>query len=122
LEFEFDASLVTWIATANDATRLDNPLRSRFKELHIQIPNAEQCLVLAREVITATIRDIGAGFGVETARLERYVAHLPARQIQQLTREAMARALKAGRTSLQRQDLPPALLDPHPFHPIVREH
>ncbi|NPC59346.1 AAA family ATPase [Caenimonas soli] len=115
LEFEFDASLVTWIATANDATRLDDPLRSRFKEFHIQVPNAQQCLVLAREVIRATIRDTGVrGFSVETSRLERYVAHLPARHIQQLTREAMARALRSGRTSLQRQDLPPALLDSHP--------
>jgi len=117
LEFEFDASLVTWIATANDPTRLDVPLRTRFKEFHIQVPNAEQCLVLAREVIRATIRDTSVrGFSVETCRLERYVAHLPARHIQQLTREAMARALRAGRTSLQRQDLPPALLDSDPSH------
>lgn len=117
LEFEFDASLVTWIATANDATRLDDPLRSRFKEFHIQMPNAEQCLVLAREVMSSTIRDTGVrGFSIETYRLERYLAHLPARHIQQITREAMARALKAGRTSLQRQDLPPALRDIHPSH------
>jgi len=117
LEFEFDTGLVTWLATANDPTRLDEPLRSRFKEFHIQVPNAEQCLVLAREVISATIRDAGVrGFSVVTARLERYLAHLPARQIQQLTREAMARAIKAGRTSLQRQDLPPALVDSHQSH------
>ena len=40
-----DARLVTWIATANDVMRLDQPLRSRFKEFHIQLPTAEQCLI-----------------------------------------------------------------------------
>ncbi len=112
LEFELDASLVTWVATANDASRLDEPLRSRFKEFHIQVPTAEQCLVLAREVMRATIRKVAVrGFRVETNRLECDLAHLPARQIQQITREAMARALKAGRKSLERQDLPPGVLD-----------
>jgi ATP-dependent Lon protease len=112
LEFEFDASLVTWIATANDTTLLDQPLRSRFKEFHIQLPTDEQCLVLACEVMLATIRSVAVpGFRVETNRLERDLAHLPARQIQQITREAMARALKAGRKHLERQDLPPDVLD-----------
>lgn len=112
LEFEFDASLVTWIATANDVTRLNEPLRSRFKEFHIALPNAEQCLVLAREVMTATIRDLDMrGFVVETNRMERHLAHLPARQIQQLTREAVAQAVLAGRTSLQRGDLPRSVLE-----------
>lgn len=120
LEFEFDACLVTWIATANDATRLDEPLRSRFKEFHIEVPTAEQCLVLAREVIRATIGDVGVrGFSVQTNRLERDLAHLPARRIQQITREAMARALKAGRMRLQRQDLPPGVLDLHESHGIA---
>jgi ATP-dependent Lon protease len=112
LEFELDASLVTWIATANDVNRLDQPLRSRLKEFHVQLPTAEQCLVLAREVMRATIGSVAVpGFRIETNRLERDLAHLPARQIQQITREAMARALKAGRKHLERRDLPPGVLD-----------
>ena len=111
LEFELDAGLVTWIGTANDATRLDEPLRSRFKEFHIQVPTAEQCLVLAREVVSATIAEVGVrGFSQLTNRLECDLAHLPARQIQQITRQAMARAVSAGRMSLQRQDLPGGVL------------
>jgi ATP-dependent Lon protease len=107
LDFELDASLVTWLATANDAGRLDAPLRSRFKEFHIQVPTAEQCLVLAVEVIRTTVRSAAVpGFSEETGRLERDLAHLTARQIQHATREAIARALKAGRTRLARQDLP----------------
>jgi ATP-dependent Lon protease len=111
LEFELDARLVTWIATANEAQRLDPPLRSRFREFHIQVPSAEQSLILAAEVIRATVREMGVrGFRAEPQRLERHLAHLTARQIQQITQEAMARALKAGRRHLQREDLPPELL------------
>ena len=51
LLFEFDASQVTWIATANDAIYLDPPLRSRFREFHIMPPSAAECLVLAGEVM-----------------------------------------------------------------------
>lgn len=106
-EFEFDASMVTWIATANDASRLDEPLRSRFKEFHIQVPDAAQCLVLAGEVIRATIRGAGVrGFDSRDGSLARYLAHLTARQISQVVLEAMAHAIKAGRRSLDRQDLP----------------
>jgi hypothetical protein len=43
--------------------------------------------------------------------LERHLAHLPAREIQQATREALARALKAGRKHLERRDLPEHVLD-----------
>jgi ATP-dependent Lon protease len=112
LEFELDAHLVTWIATANDASRLDQPLRSRFREFHIQLPDAAQCLVLAAEVMRATIRAAGLRrFEQHTGRLERHLAHLPAREIQQATREALARALKAGRKHLERRDLPEHVLD-----------
>ena len=110
LEFEMDASLVTWIATANDATRLDEPLRSRFKEFHIKVPTAAQCLVLAREVIRSTVRDIGVRRISAEPGIERHLAHLPARQIQQAIREATARVAQAGRTLIGQRDLPAALL------------
>ena len=110
LDFEMDASLVTWIATANDATRLEEPLRSRFKEFHIKVPTAAQCLVLAREVIRSTVRDIGVrGISAE-AGIERHLAHLPARQIQQAIREAIARVAQSGRAVIGPRDLPAALL------------
>lgn len=112
LTFEFDASLVTWIATANDARRLDRPLLNRFREFHISAPTAEQSLVLAMEVIRATIESAGVGgFCQDTGRTERDIAHLPAREIQQVVQVAIARAVSAGRTHLRRQDLPAHVLD-----------
>ena len=112
LLFEFDASQVTWIATANNATFLDQPLRSRFREFHIMPPSAAECLVLAGEVMRAAIESVGIrGFKPDVS-LRRHLAHLPARQISQLTLEAVANAVAAERKELQKGDLPRWLFDP----------
>lgn len=76
LLFEFDASHVTWIATANNAILLDQPLRSRFRESHIMPPSASECLVLAGEVMRAAIASVGIkGFKPDVS-LRRHLAHL----------------------------------------------
>jgi ATP-dependent Lon protease len=111
LLFEFDASLVTWIATANHALLLDQPLRSRFREFHIMPPTAEECLVLAAEVMKAAIQSVAVkGFKPDVS-LRRHLAHLPARQIWQFTLEGIANALAANRKQLQQQDFPRWLFD-----------
>ncbi|MDD3937579.1 AAA family ATPase [Rhodoferax sp.] len=106
LMFEFDASQVTWIATANTAMYLDPPLRSRFREFHIMPPTAAECLVLAEEVMRASIESLGIkGFKPDVS-LRRHLAHLPARQISQLTLEAVANAVAADRKELRQVDFP----------------
>lgn len=106
LMFEFDASQVTWIATANTAMYLDPPLRSRFREFHIMPPTAAECLVLAEEVMRASIQSVGIkGFKPDVS-LRRHLAHLPARQIYQLTLEAVANAVAADRKELRQVDFP----------------
>lgn len=106
LMFEFDVSQVTWIATANTAMYLDPPLRSRFREFHIMPPTAAECLVLAEEVMRASIESVGIkGFKPDVS-LRRHLAHLPARQIYQLTLEAVANAVAADRKELRQVDFP----------------
>ena len=106
LMFEFDASQVTWIATANTAMYLDPPLRSRFREFHIMPPTAAECLVLAEEVMRASIESVGIkGFKPDVS-LRRHLAHLPARQIFQLTLDAIANAVAADRKELRQGDFP----------------
>ena len=106
LMFEFDASQVTWIATANTARYLDPPLRSRFREFHIMPPTAAECLVLAEEVMRASIQSVGIkGFKPDVS-LRRHLAHLPARQIFQLTLDAIANAVAADRKELCQVDFP----------------
>lgn len=111
LEFEFDASLVTWIATANDARLIPEPLRSRFREFHIMPPSAEEALVLAYGVIDETIQNSGMPYTTFDRRICRYVAHLPARRIFQLTLDAVAKVVTEGRSRLEKRDLPAELLD-----------
>lgn len=111
LLFEFDASLVTWIATANHVLHLDAPLRSRFKEFHIMPPDAQECLVLAQEVMRSAIESVAIKDFSTDVSLRRHMAHLPARQIWQLTREAMGRAVVQGRKHLVSEDLPEWLFD-----------
>ncbi len=111
LLFEFDASQVTWVATANHAELLDQPLRTRFREFHIVPPTASECLVLAEEVMRAAIESVGVkGFKPDVS-MRRYLAHLPARQIWQLTREAMANAVTDKRNALCEADFPHWLFD-----------
>ena len=111
LPFQFDASLVTWIATANHVVHLDAPLRSRFKEFHIMPPDAQECLVLAQEVMRAAIESVAITDFSTDVSLRRHMAHLPARQIWQLTREAMGRAVTQGRKHLVSDDLPKWLFE-----------
>lgn len=111
LMFSFDASQVTWIATANNALLLDQPLRSRFREFHIMPPSASDCLALAAEVMRAAIQSVAVkGFRLDVS-LRRHLAHLPARQISQLTLEGVANAVAANRRELHQQDFPRWLFD-----------
>lgn len=112
LLFEFDASQVTWIATANDVRLLDGPLRSRFKAFEITPPEtAAECLDLAGAVMRAAIESVAIkGFQPDVS-LRRHLAHLSARQISQLTLEALAHAVAANRRELHQQDFPRWLFD-----------
>jgi ATP-dependent Lon protease len=121
LMFEFDVSQVTWLATANDATLLEPALRSRFREFHIQTPDAQECLVLAEEVMRAAIASVNiTGFSTNVS-IKRHLAHLPARQIWQLTLDAMAKAVTQERRHLLVEDLPAWLLEPQEGEPDARQ-
>lgn len=111
LSFTFNASQVTWIATANEAMLLDQPLRTRLKQFTIMPPTASECLQLAAEVMRAAIDQVGLkDFSLDVS-LRRHLAHLPARQIQQITLEAVAHAVADERRELRQGDFPPWLFD-----------
>ena len=74
-------------------------------------PTASECLVLAEEVMRACIHSVGIkGFKPDVS-LRRSLAHLPARQIWQLTLEAVANAVAADRKELRQVDFPRWLFD-----------
>lgn len=74
-------------------------------------PSASECLVLAEEVMRAAIQSVAVKGFKTNVSLRRHLAHLPARQISQLTLEAVANAVAANRNELYQEDFPPWLFD-----------
>jgi ATP-dependent Lon protease len=110
--FEFDTSLVTWIATANDASDLPATLRSRFTEILIQPPTAAQAITqaiaIAREVVNVLAPD---GFEQPGSRICVSLAHLTPREIKTALSAALRRAVANGRIRLERRDFPLGVFD-----------
>ncbi|MDR3453336.1 MAG: AAA family ATPase [Rhodoferax sp.] len=110
--FEFDASQVIWIATANDARRISAPLRSRFREFHIDMPTPEQALQMAPGIVKSVIKSLALqDFALPGRDIVVRVAHLSPREIRQAIEPAVGHALANGRLHLRINDLPKELQD-----------
>ena len=97
VDIELDASLITWIATANYPWLVAPTLRSRMKEFLINMPTAEQSLLVATSVVAQAIRDSGINWSeVPDRRFIAAVAHLSAREIYQATATAAATSVRRG--------------------------
>jgi ATP-dependent Lon protease len=105
VDFEFDASHVIWIATANYPWRIPQPIRSRMKEFWIQFPTAEQSIQIAREVARTAVADLAPDkFEQPGKDIGVLLGHLTAREVFQATSDAVAHAVAAGRLRLERAD------------------
>jgi ATP-dependent Lon protease len=106
VDMELDASLITWIATANYPWLIPPTLRSRMKEFLIRMPTAEQSLLVAASVVTQAIKDSGTCLNSPPdRRFIAAVAHLTAREIYQATAAAAASAARRGRQGGRRVEL-----------------
>lgn len=105
VDFTFDASLVIWIATANNPLRIPQTLRSRFRQFVIDFPKAEHSIQIAAEVARSVVERIApAGFAPPSREIGVLLGHLTAREAHQATSDAVARAVAAGRLQLERGD------------------
>lgn len=109
--FEFDASWVTFVATANTLQGLPDSLLSRFHIVHAQEPSPRQAYEIARRLATSTARDSGFD-GVEAAAV-RELAQRPPRALLQALKLAMGRAASAGRRRVTVDDLMPTAAPRH---------
>lgn len=102
VDMELDASLITWIATANYPWLIPPTLRSRVKEFLIRMPTAEQSLLVAASVVTQAIKESGTTWNEPPdRRFIAAVAHLSAREIYQATATAAATAMRrAGKRTV----------------------
>jgi len=54
-----DISHVSWIATANSETGMPEPLRDRFRILHVSEPSIDHLIVLSRSIVRDLARESG---------------------------------------------------------------
>ena len=107
VDFEFDASLITWIATSNRKRLLPDSLRSRFREFEIVKPSAQEAIQLATAVVAKSFADMQlADFEPPDKQWVVSLAHLTAREITQAMEQALASAVDQGRNRLTVADLP----------------
>jgi hypothetical protein len=106
LELELDASLISWIATANYPQFIAPTLRSRLKEFLIMPPNAEQAIQVARSVVRSTIHQSGVNIEEPDKRFILALTPLSAREIHQAVMAAVAKAVAAKQSVLSAALLP----------------
>jgi ATP-dependent Lon protease len=107
MDVEFDASMVTWIATSNHSFRLPASLRSRFREFHITRPEAIGAIQSAQAVVAKTLTEMALNdFEAPSKSIAVRLAHLTPREVRQATEQAVASAVAAGRDRVTPDDLP----------------
>ena len=107
-EVPIDASGALWLATANDASRIPEPLLSRMSVYEIEAPDAEGSARIAASIY-AEIRgahDWGRQFPEKLSplALERLAA-LPPREMRRALQAAFGSAKIAGRTEVGPDDI-----------------
>ncbi|HZM37093.1 MAG TPA: AAA family ATPase [Burkholderiales bacterium] len=108
VEVPIDASGAVWLATANDAARIPEPLLSRLNVYEIEAPDAEGSARIAaniyREIRNA--HDWGRQFPESpgAATLEK-LASLPPREMRRALQSAFGRAKLDGRSEVSADDV-----------------
>ena len=109
VELPIDASGAVWLATANDAARIPEPLLSRLAVYEIDAPDAEGAARIAR-IIYGEMRnahDWGRQFPetLSASALER-LASLPPREMRRAIQSAFGNAKLDGRSEVGPDDIP----------------
>src|SRR3954452_11872846 len=107
VELPIDASGAVWLATANDAARIPEPLLSRLAVYEIDSPDAEGAVRIA-QIIYSEIRgshDWGRQFpeALSPSVLEKLAA-LPPREMRRTIHTAFGNAKVAGRSEVSPDD------------------
>ncbi|MET3375476.1 hypothetical protein ABIC89_004545 [Variovorax boronicumulans] len=115
VQFEFDASYVWYIATANDPLHIPAAVRSRFVEFTIVPPDIDGRLVLAQSIYAATLKRMVPATGIRsrfrplTNLQVCRLAWLTPRQIRMTVERVLGAAALAGRWHIEDADLDEAL-------------
>jgi len=108
----FDASFVTWVTAANDASRIPASMRSRFIEFFILPPLGQQAIEVAGYIAESVFLNFNLP-GIERVpkSITKLLAHLTAREQIQMLNRAFASAFDEKRTCIALGDLPKQVFD-----------
>jgi ATP-dependent Lon protease len=110
VDFEFDASHVVYVATANDADRISEPVRSRFLEFFIEAPDIDGRLVLANSIFQATLErmvpreEVRKTFATPTDLQICRLAWMTPREVRMASERALGAAAYEGRRHFEDRD------------------
>lgn len=106
VEVTFDASLVTYIATANSTRGLSAPILSRFEVFVIERCRPADAVLLAGEVVRGVIQRLGLEGRVSLDRRALLLlAHHTPREMTRAVERAVAEALDNGATRIGEDDM-----------------
>jgi len=106
IDMEVDASRILWIATANDAASIPEPILSRMNVYVIEAPDRDG----ARAIAAAVYRDLLARHGWAFEAAPRpdvldMIGEVAPRHMRKILIDAMGTAKLAGRDHVRRDDL-----------------
>lgn len=108
VEVEINASHLFWVATCNDAEKIEPALRSRFQEFVVEAPTEAQMPAIAQSVYRERRRH-GAWGSVFPEKIDHQVAESMSactpRQLSALIDAAVAHAASCWRTSIKVEDV-----------------
>lgn len=107
VDIDIDASSVLWIATANDDSRLPEPILNRMNVYEVPRPDAAQSRAIAARLYAEIVGEHDWGFDPEPSEavLDKLLA-LPPRDMRKQLLSALGTAKLAGRDSLDVADFP----------------
>lgn len=101
VDIEFDASLVTYIATANSLRGIGAPIVSRMEVSVIEPPSKGEAVDIARSIAHGALRRLQLESQVQFERGALVVlAHLSPRGMTRAVEQAVAAAVTAGRSRI----------------------
>ena len=106
VDIEFDASQVTYIATANSLRGVSMPILSRVEVFQIEPPDVSESLEIARAIVTKVLTRMNLQDTLGFDHKGLYVlAHLSPRLMLRTTEKAVAAAVAAGQGQVRESDL-----------------
>jgi len=110
-DVEFDASLVTYIATANTIRGIGSALLSRFEVFEIEAPGMDESIEIARRIMRDTLVRLGLQGRMTFEKRCAYVlARLSPRLMQRAVQRAVGEAVQSGAEKVTEDDLMACLL------------